>query len=251
VLIGSSLKMYFGRARTVEWTRAVADICAAHPAVREGLVEPFVIPSFVSIAEVMPIARTAGMLVGAQDVHWAEPGPYTGEVSAAELAEHGVSLVEIGHAERRAHFGETDDTVARKTAAVVRHGLTPLLCIGEAVESDPTRAAEVCTSQLESSLARVDGSLANRLVVAYEPVWAIGRSDPADDEHIRLVTRAIKTALVATPFSAQVIYGGSARPGLLPRIGDAVDGVFLGRFAHDPLAFGGILDEALDMEEMR
>jgi triosephosphate isomerase len=251
MLIGSSLKMYFGRTSTLQWTRAVADICAAHPAVRGGLVEPFVIPGFASIAEVMPIATAAGMLVGAQDVHWEEPGPFTGEVSAFELAEHGVSLVEIGHAERRAYFGETDETVARKTATVVRHGLTPLLCIGETIEAEPDRAAVECVSQLESSLALVDSSLANRLVVAYEPVWAIGGSQPAGEEHIRVVTRALKSALVGTPFSAQVIYGGSARPGLLPRIGDAVDGVFLGRFAHDPLAFGGILDEALDMEEMR
>lgn len=252
MLIGSSLKMYFGRDRTLQWTRAVADICAAHPAVRDGRVDPFVIPSFPSIPEVMPIARAAGMLVGAQDVHWEEAGAYTGEVSAAELAEHGVTLVEIGHAERRALFGETDETVARKVAAALRHGLTPLVCIGEAIQAEPERAAAACVRQLEASLALIDAArTAARLVVAYEPVWAIGAPVPAGEEHIRVVARALKSHLAGTSISSQVIYGGSARPGLLPRIGDAVDGVFLGRFAHDPSAFGRILDEALDMEETR
>lgn len=252
MLIGSSLKMYFGRERTRLWTRAVADICAAHPAVRDGRVEPFVIPSFPSIPDVVPIAGDAGMLVGAQDVHWEEAGAYTGEVSAAELAEHGVTLVEIGHAERRALFGETDETVARKTATVLKHGLVPLLCIGETIQAGPDEAAAACVSQLTASLALAQqASETGRLVVAYEPVWAIGAPEPAGEEHIRVVVRALKAHLAGASFSSQVIYGGSARPGLLPRIGDVVDGVFLGRFAHDPLAFGRILDEALDMEETR
>lgn len=254
LLIGSSLKMYLGRARTLEWTRRVAALCAEHQAVRESLVEPFVIPTFPSIPDVVPIARAAGMLVGAQDVHWEDAGAFTGEVSAAELAEHGVALAEIGHAERRAMFGETDETVARKVAATLRNGIAPLLCVGEVENSSGDAAAAECIRQLESalSLAREAG-LGGPLVVAYEPVWAIGAPDPAGDDHIRTVGRALRTHLapdIAFP-EARVIYGGSAGPGLLPRIADSIDGMFLGRFAHDPAAFGRILDEVVALEATR
>ncbi|MEV7631431.1 triose-phosphate isomerase family protein [Microbacterium sp. NPDC089318] len=252
MLIGSSLKMYFGRSRTLEWTRAVTDICVRHRAVREGLVEPFVIPSFPSIPEVVRVAVDTGMLVGAQNLHWEDSGAYTGEVSAGELAEHGVTLVEIGHAERRTIFGETDDIVARKVAAALRHGLTPLLCIGESVRADPDSAVAPCIAQLDASLAAAaQAGMGGRLVVAYEPVWAIGARVPADVDHIRTVTRALRAHLADSAFASQVIYGGSAGPGLLPRIGDAVDGMFLGRYAHDPAAFGRILDEVLELKEKR
>jgi triosephosphate isomerase len=252
MLIGSSLKMYFGRARTLEWTRAVAAICAEHPAVQGGLVEPFVIPTFPSIPEVVPIATHAGMLVGAQDLHWEDAGAFTGEVSAPELAEHGVALAEIGHAERRAMFGETDETVARKVAAALRHGIAPVLCIGEPDRGAPDAAAAACIRQLDASLALArDAGATGRLVVAYEPVWAIGAPEPAGDDHIRAVGAALRAHLADDPLDAQVIYGGSAGPGLLPRIADSVDGMFLGRFAHDPAAFGRILDEALALQETR
>jgi triosephosphate isomerase len=255
MLIGSSLKMYFGRARTLEWTRAVAAICAEHPAVRRGLVEPFVIPTFPSIPDVVAVLREtgatdAGMLVGAQDLHWEDAGAYTGEVSAPELAEHGVTLAEIGHAERRRMFGETDETVARKVAAALRHGIAPVLCIGEEAAGDHAAAAAACIAQLDASVAlAVREGLAGRLIVAYEPVWAIGAPEPAGEDHIRAVAGALRAHAAAGQFDAQVIYGGSAGPGLLPRIADSVDGMFLGRFAHDPAAFGAILDEALALEE--
>ncbi len=252
MLIGSSLKMYFGRARTLEWTRAVAAICADHPAVRDGVVEPFVIPTFPSIPDVVPIATAARMLVGAQDLHWEDAGAFTGEVSALELAEHGVTLAEIGHAERRAMFGESDATVALKVAAALRHGIAPVLCIGEAREGSPDDAAAACIRQLEASLALArEAGAVGRLVVAYEPVWAIGAPRPAGDDHIRAVASALRAHLADDPLDAQVIYGGSAGPGLLPRIADSVDGMFLGRFAHDPAAFGTILDEALALEAAR
>ncbi|MGI6878543.1 triose-phosphate isomerase family protein [Microbacterium sp. gxy059] len=248
--IGSSLKMYFGRARTRDWVRSVAELCAEHPAVAQGIVEPFVIPTFPSIPETVAAAAGAGLRVGAQDMHWEPSGAFTGEVSGPELVEHGVSLVEIGHAERRALFGETDETVALKTAAALRAGLAPVLCIGEQRKQDPAAAAAECRSQLERSLRRArEEGVGGRLIVAYEPVWAIGAPEPAAESHIRGVTGALREHLAddALLSPAQVIYGGSAGPGLLPRIAPDVDGMFLGRFAHDPAAFGAILDEALEL----
>jgi triosephosphate isomerase len=217
-------------------------------------VQPFVIPSFPSIPDVAPVASAAGMLLGAQDVHWEDAGAFTGEVSAPELAEHGVALVEIGHAERRAMFGETDDTVGRKVAATLRHGMTPLLCVGEAGRGPADAAGAASVDQLEVSLARArDAGLAGNLIVAYEPVWAIGAPVPASDEHIRTVATALRGHLADDPAfdGARVIYGGSAGPGLWPRIADSLDGMFLGRFAHDPAAFGRILDDVVALEATR
>ncbi|MFE5670151.1 triose-phosphate isomerase family protein [Agromyces sp. NPDC056523] len=256
LLIGSSLKMYFGPGRSLEWTRDVAERCATHPAVRDGIVQPFVIPSFPSIPLVGPVASAAGMLVGAQDVHWEDSGAYTGEVSAPELAEHGVSLVEVGHAERRAMFGETDDTVARKVAATLRHGMTPLVCVGEAERGRADDAAAACIAQLEASVALArtrDGGSVASIVIAYEPVWAIGASEPASDAHIRAVGSALRAHLADDSAfrEARVIYGGSAGPGLWPRIADSLDGMFLGRFAHDPAAFARILDDVVALEATR
>jgi triosephosphate isomerase len=244
--IGSSLKMYFGHKRTVEWVRAVADICAEHSATTGGAVQFFVIPTFPSIPAVVELARPAGIAIGAQDLHWEDTGPYTGEVSGAELAELGCTLVEIGHAERRALFGETDEVVARKTLAALRNGLTPMPCIGEAEYQAPDQAAEFCIEQLESALAPARASSkGGQLVVAYEPIWAIGAPEPAPPEYVTAVCRTVREHLTGDELfpGAKVIYGGSAGPGLLPRIVADVDGMFLGRFAHDPGAVRRILDE--------
>lgn len=248
-LIGSSLKMYFSHTQTIEWTRRVAAICQDHPATRGGLVQPFVIPSFTAITSIAPIARPAGMLVGAQDTHWEDSGAFTGEVSPVELAEIGVRLVEVGHAERRSIFRETDEIIAAKAAAVARNAMSPLLCVGETERTDATKAIEECIDQVNSALSLIRVLPCEvEVVVAYEPIWAIGAPAPAGEDHIRAVCQGIKDALAAGNSNpVRVIYGGSAGPGLLPLIAPAADGMFLGRFAHDPAAFGRILDEAWEL----
>jgi triosephosphate isomerase len=248
--IGSSLKMYFSHERTLEWVRAVAEICAEHPATTGGTVEFFVIPTFPSIPAVVELARPAGISVGAQDLHWEDTGAFTGEVSGAELAELGATMAEVGHAERRALFGETDEIVAGKTLAALRNGLAPVLCIGERDRGAPAEAVTSCIRQLESALepARSSGT-GGRVIVAYEPIWAIGAAEPAGPEHVTAVCRALRDHVRGDTLfpGAQVIYGGSAGPGLLPRIATDVDGMFLGRFAHDPSAVRRILDEVKEL----
>jgi triosephosphate isomerase len=232
--------MYFGHAQTLDWIARVGSIARSHPAVVSGSVELFVIPGFVSIVPSIAELANSGVLVGAQDLAAADAGAFTGEVSGAELAEVGVSVVEVGHAERRSLFGETDEVVAAKTAAALRNGIAPVLCIGEATQTTPADAAAECLRQLESALT---GAASGRVIVAYEPVWAIGAAEPADPSYVSAVCAQLHAAVADRPGSA-VIYGGSAGPGLLTRLGSDVDGLFLGRFAHDTDALSRVLDEA-------
>ncbi|MDQ1125587.1 triosephosphate isomerase [Microbacterium sp. SORGH_AS 505] len=243
VTVGVSLKAYFGRRQARAWFAQASTVLRAHEGVRSGAVEVFVIPTYLQIDDAAGAFAGTPVRLGVQDVSAHEPGPFTGEVTAAEVAESGVAYAEVGHAERRRLFGESDEVVAAKTAAALRHGVTPVLCVGEDEQQDAASAATATVAQLARDLA---GTPAGPIVVAYEPVWAIGAPSPAPVPHISAVTRALRAALDADPDRAgsRVIYGGSAGPGLLGELGDAVDGLFLGRFAHDPSAFAAVLDDA-------
>ncbi|MDQ4502108.1 triose-phosphate isomerase family protein [Sinomonas sp. ASV322] len=246
-LLGVSLKMYFGHAQTVEWCRAVAELGRSHAAVREGHAELFVIPTYLSVPAALGILDGVAR-VGAQDLAAADSGAFTGEVSGAEIAELGCGVVEVGHAERRSLFGETDDVVRAKALAALRNGLSPVLCVGEAARLAHADAARECIRQIDDALASARAAgRSGRVIVAYEPHWAIGASEPAEPAYIRAVCSLVREHVQGlTDFrDSAVIYGGSARPGLLTEIADDVDGLFLGRFAHRPASLEAILDEAL------
>ena len=242
VTVGVSLKMYFGHEQARQWFAAVAELPA-----RPG-VELFVIPSFLAIPAALERFSGTSVTVGAQDLFWEDNGAFTGEISGVELAEVGVGVVEVGHAERRRLFGETEEVIALKTAAALRNGIAPVLCVGETVRGTPDEAAAFCLAQLSSAL---EAAPAGRVIVAYEPVWAIGAPEPAPADYIREVTSWLRRALSALPGrdGSAVIYGGSAGPGLLTELGADVDGVFLGRFAHDVSALAAVLDEAAALGE--
>ncbi|MFK4761123.1 triose-phosphate isomerase family protein [Microbacterium sp. ZW T5_45] len=250
VTVGVSLKMYFGHERARAWFDEVAARVRAHEAVSSGAVELFITPTYLQVLPAVAAFEGTPVRIGGQDVSSEDSGAFTGEVSAAELAEVGASIAEIGHAERRRLFGETEEVTAAKTRAALRAGLTPLLCIGEVEKQDPDAAAEVAVAQLRSAL---DGADAGPVIVAYEPVWAIGAPEPAGHDHIRVVAAALRAAVEADADreGSAVIYGGAAGPGLLTALGDAVDGVFLGRFAHDPAALVTVLDEAAELAARR
>jgi triosephosphate isomerase len=245
-VLGVSLKMYLNHQATVSWSERVAAIVREHPAIVDGSAELFVLPSFPAIPACREIFAGTGIRFGAQDLAAEDAGAYTGEVSAVMLAELGCTHAEVGHAERRRLFGETDDVVAAKAAAALRNGLTPVMCVGEVERTTPERAAQACISELGVVVdAARSGGLSAELVVAYEPQWAIGASEPAPVDYIVGVCRSISSWLASDPSTAgsRVIYGGSAGPGLLTRLSGDVDGLFLGRFAHDPGALKTILDE--------
>lgn len=240
--------MYFGHRQAEEWFASVAQVARANEAVASGDVDFFVVPSYLQILPAKTAFTATRVQLGAQDVATADSGAYTGEVSAAELAEVGVGLVEIGHAERRRLFGETDGVIVAKLAAAIRNGITPVLCVGESERLDASDAAAATIDQLHRDL---DGAPAGPVIAAYEPAWAIGAPQPAPVNHITTVTTALREALTATRPGSRVIYGGSAGPGLLTRLGDAVDGLFLGRFAHDVDNLAAVLQEAAAIARSR
>lgn len=248
-LVGTSLKMYFGHARTLDWTVETAATAGRHPLVTTGAVGLFLMPQFPSIPACLDAAGP--ILIGAQDLAADDEGPWTGEVSGAVLSELGCRLVEVGHAERRRHFGETADVVRAKVHAAVRNGLVPVLCVGEDAETSPAEAARAVLAEVTSALP--DSALAAGgppgLIIAYEPVWAIGAPRPARPEYIGRVCSILRDRLRSQlpTTDLRIIYGGSAGPGLLTGIGTEVDGLFLGRFAHDPAAVAAVLDELSDL----
>ena len=265
IYVGVSTKMYLGYRDSLRWLGELRREVDARPALAAGRVVPFVIPSFPVLPAAGEITAGSPLALGAQNCGWAD-GPWTGEVSPSLLAELGVRLVEIGHAERRRHFGEDDAMVALKVKAADDAGVTPLLCVGEetapASDGDPAAAEAAATfvyGQIEAAV-RGDWDLASRLVIAYEPVWAIGAAEPASARYVSAVVRSLRELWAARPLDGgrldegrglqelPVIYGGSAKPGLLPTLED-VSGLFLGRFAHDAANFGKVLDEALSLSE--
>ncbi|MFJ6538594.1 triose-phosphate isomerase family protein [Paenarthrobacter sp. NPDC091711] len=245
--VGVSTKTYMGYAQSLAWLEQLVAEVDARPALAAGRVVPFVIPSFPVLPEAARLVAGTPLVLGAQNCGWSD-GPWTGEVSPSMLVELGVEWVEIGHAERRRYFAEDEAMIALKVSAAVDAGLTPLLCVGEsellAHPAGPAAAAETVYRQIESAVSG-DWSLASTLVIAYEPVWAIGAPEPASADYVSKVVRALRSALAQHGLAGiPVIYGGSAKPGLLPQL-DGVSGLFLGRFAHDAANFGKVLDEAL------
>lgn len=176
-----------------------------------------VCPPFVHIHRVAVRARESSIMVGAQDVHWAQDGAFTGGVSAAMLADLWVSHVIVGHSERRSGFGETDQDVARKARAVIGAGMRAVVCCGEQAEDrDAGRAVVTVTAQLEHSLAGI-GPDVSGLLIAYEPIWAIGTGATASAEDVASMHGRIRSLLTrrfgAAGVEVPILYGGSVKPG--------------------------------------
>ncbi|WP_246036524.1 triose-phosphate isomerase family protein [Sinomonas susongensis] len=247
IVLAVSLKLYLGVESTVQWSKAVADLVREHPAVAEGRVQLLVLPSLPALPDVRNAFAGTPVKVGAQDLFWEDRGAFTGAVSGADLKAVGCAYVEVGHAERRALFGDDDEAVRLKFAAALRNGLTPVLCVGETSRAESAAAARQAGEELASALAGLPpGASGCDIVVAYEPQWAIGQAEAADPEHAGAVIEGLRASLDADSRigSALVLYGGSAQPGTLSALAGRADGLFLGRFAHDPRRLALILDEA-------
>jgi triosephosphate isomerase len=243
VWIGTSWKMH----KTLAEAQAFAGgLAAAAPSISPAI-QPFVVPPFTALREVGAALAETRVKVGAQNMHWADEGPWTGEISPPMLTDCGAHLVELGHSERRAHFGETDATVGLKVEAAVRHGLTPLICIGETLEQRQSgRAAEVLAGQVRAALGRLSPEQAGaEILLAYEPVWAIGVNGiPATAEYADARQAEIADVAVAVlGRRIPCLYGGSVNPGNCQELIACpnIDGLFIGRSAWAVDGYLGIL----------
>ncbi|TDC27990.1 triose-phosphate isomerase [Streptomyces sp. 8K308] len=233
-------------------TKTIAESAAYAARLRDAIgprlpagVRPFVIPPATAIETV---ARTLGadspVLVGAQNAHWADGGAWTGEISMPQAADAGARIVELGHSERRAHFAETDATVRLKVAAALRHGLIPLVCVGE--DAGTFAAGGSADHVVAQARAALDGLAdTGSVLLAYEPVWAIGDAGrPAEPAEIAAPVAALRDAVGDRV--AGVLYGGSVAPdnaaALLGVPG--VDGLFVGRAAWRVSGLLALLDIA-------
>ncbi len=241
--VGTSWKMN----KTFAEAMVFADGLAAADASRDDRIQRFVIPPFTAVREVKARLSGTSVKVGAQNMHWDDAGAWTGEVSPPMLADCNLDVVELGHSERREHFGETDRTVGLKTAAAVRHGLVPLICIGETLsEREAGEADQVLKRQVEGALALLEGAAKKAtILLAYEPVWAIGvngipaTADYADERHKRIA----EVAEAALGRRVPVLYGGSVNPGNCEELITQahIDGLFIGRSAWDVTGYLDIL----------
>ncbi|RWL43050.1 triose-phosphate isomerase, partial [Mesorhizobium sp.] len=208
-------------------------------------VRRFVIPPFTAAREVKAMLQGTSVKVGAQNMHWADEGAWTGEISPVMLKDCDLDIVELGHSERREHFGETDETVGLKTKAAIRHGLTPLICIGETfAEREAGLARDVLDRQVRGALSKLGAAQKSApILFAYEPVWAIGvngipaTSDYAEARQAEIIAAAEHVLGRRVP----CLYGGSVnRDNCAELIAcPHIDGLFIGRAAW---AVEGYLD---------
>jgi triosephosphate isomerase len=181
-------------------------------------VEMVVIPPFVDLAEVDEIVTGSNLSLGAQNCYWEKEGAFTGEISPAMLKSVGCKYVVVGHSERRKYFGETDETVNLKIKAVIEAGLSPIACVGETLEErEKGETLEVVKRQVKGALKGFSADFLKKLVIAYEPVWAIGTgrtATPDQAQEVHAMIRGLLRELYSVNFAEEkcVLYGGSVKP---------------------------------------
>ncbi|MCL2324243.1 MAG: triose-phosphate isomerase [Actinomycetia bacterium] len=216
-----------------------------------GDVEVVVAPPFTALHSVSTVIALdkSPIRLGAQDMFWEEEGAYTGEIAPRMLSDLETSYVIVGHSERRAYFGETDEIVNRKARAVFAHGMTPIVCCGESIETREAGAeADFIAGQIRAGLAGIETMDAMKLVIAYEPIWAIGTGKTASPEqaeevcaHIRALVCEIFDDVVAA--RVRILYGGSVKPenAALFFAQPDIDGALVGGAALSVEAFAPIV----------
>jgi triosephosphate isomerase len=215
-------------------------------------IDVVVAPPFTAISAAAEAARTTPIAVAAQDVYFERDGAFTGEVSPLMVKHAGATMVIVGHSERRRLFGETDEWVNRKARAVVDGDLTPIVCIGETLEErDGGRTLAVLDRQIEAGLAGLTADDVSSLVIAYEPVWAIGtgrHATPAEADEAHRHIRARLEALFGAPSAglSRILYGGSVKPDNIRDLAALpdVDGALVGGASLDVGSFAGIVRNA-------
>jgi triosephosphate isomerase (TIM) len=242
-IVAANWKMHKTRPETSAFLDAFI------PAAAERLigVELVVCPPFTALETAVERCAETEIRIAAQNMHFESQGPFTGELSAEMLVEVGVDAVVLGHSERRHLFGETDDALARKVPAALSAGLVPILCVGETLaDREGERTEEVLRRQVEADLVDVgDADLAG-IVIAYEPVWAIGtgRNATVDQavEAIAFIRTLLAARQAAAAEAARIVYGGSVKPANAAELlaPETIDGALVGGASLEPGDFSTI-----------
>lgn len=243
-VIAGNWKMYKSIADTRSFFAAFAPLVAD-----ASFCDIVVAPPFTAIPAAVEAAKNFSIGLAGQNMHWEKEGAFTGEISAAMLLEAGCRYVIIGHSERRQLFGETEETVAKKSKAALSAGLTPIVCVGETLaEREAGHTERVCETQLTNGLGALTAEEFSRILLAYEPVWAIGTGRTATPEIAATSHRYLREC-VAKRFSPEqaaalrILYGGSVKPeniqGLMAQ--DELDGALVGGASLDPKSFAAIV----------
>jgi len=246
-LIAANWKMYKTPAESLAFLRDFLPLVKYHTASQIAL-----FPSMTSLPAVIEAAKGKNIAVGAQTMHWLNEGAYTGETSPTMLTALGCTHVLIGHSERRQYNNETDDTVHLKLQSALAHGLIPIVCVGEQLaERESNRTEEILQRQVSIALAGIDPGHAASLVIAYEPVWAIGTGRTAtpqiaEDAHKLIRAQITKSLTPAVAASTRILYGGSVNPGNAAALCslEDIDGALVGGASLDPVSFAKILEAA-------
>ncbi|MFZ0803244.1 MAG: triose-phosphate isomerase [Terriglobales bacterium] len=244
-LIAGNWKMYKTPNQTRDFFHAFLPLVANHQ--RD---EILICPPFVDLHSAIESAKGSNVLVGAQNVHWANEGAFTGEISPVVLLEIGVTHCIIGHSERRQYFNETDDTVNLRLKNALETGLTPIVCVGEVLEEREAGLTEdVLRRQCTRAFHKVSTKKAGKLVVAYEPVWAIGTGKTATPQlasQAHAVIRGEAAETFGQEFADQlrILYGGSVKPENAKALmsEEEIDGALVGGASLDPKSFAAIVN---------
>jgi len=248
-LIAGNFKMFKTVAETVSY---VNDLRGLITDARVFGADVVIAPPFPSLAAAADAAKGSIVGVAAQNLHWEREGAFTGEISAGMIHATGARLVIIGHSERRTLFGETNDTVNKKTHAAITGGLVPIVCIGETLDQrDRNETMAVLDQQIRQGLDRITGEQLSRMVLAYEPVWAIGtgrNATPAQagEAHFHIRQRLKQWFGLDASERCRVLYGGSVKPDNIAKLiaEPDVDGALVGGASLDPKSFFAIIQGA-------
>ena len=243
-LIAANWKMYKTPDQTREFFREFLPLVSGHTGD-----EIVVCPPFLDLPAAVEAAKGSNVAIGAQNVHWKEEGAFTGETSTGQLLALGVTHVIIGHSERRQYFGETDDTVNLRLKAALEAGLTPICCVGEVLEERESGLTDdVLRRQCVRAFHAISAKKAAKLIVAYEPVWAIGTGKTATPElaaEAHAVIRREATEVFGEEFAGQlrILYGGSVKPDNVKSLmsQEEIDGALVGGASLDPKSFSAIV----------
>ena len=243
-LIAANWKMYKTADQTRDFFRAFLPLVHGHD--RDEIV---VCPTYLCLDAAVTAAKGSSVAVGAQNLHWEKDGAFTGEINAAMLLAVGATHVIIGHSERRQYFGETDDTVNLKLKSALEAGLVPIVCVGEVLEErEAGLTDDVLRRQCMRAFHKVSAKKAAKLVVAYEPVWAIGTGKTAtpqlaSDAHIIIRGEAAKSFGEEFADHLRILYGGSVKPENATALMSEpeIDGGLVGGASLDPKSFSAIV----------